>query len=69
MSRARRVRHACFDRPWEKPIIIDRREVGEVGAFAHVTDEQLMQEAEKRARQLGLAGPRLVKDEDAYDEI
>jgi hypothetical protein len=34
--------------------------VGEVGAFDHMTDEQLMQEAMERARQLGLAGPAEV---------
>jgi hypothetical protein len=41
-------------------LIIDRREVGEVGAFDHMTDEQLMQEAMDRARRLGLAGPAEV---------
>jgi hypothetical protein len=37
-------------------LIIDRREVGEVGAFSSYTDEQLLQEAMERARRLGLAG-------------
>jgi hypothetical protein len=41
-------------------LIIDRREVGEAGAFDHMTDEQLIEEAQKRARQLGLAGPAEV---------
>jgi hypothetical protein len=41
-------------------LIIDRREVGEVGAFDHMTDEQLVQEAMERARRLGLAGPAEV---------
>jgi hypothetical protein len=41
-------------------LIIDRREVGEVGAFDHMTDEQLVQEAIERARRLGLAGPAEV---------
>lgn len=35
-------------------LIIDRREVGDVGAFDHLTDEELMREAEKKARELGL---------------
>jgi hypothetical protein len=30
-------------------LIIDRREVGDVGAFDHLTDEQLVEEAAKRA--------------------
>jgi len=41
-------------------LIIDRREVGEAGAFADMTDEQLLQEALDRARRLGLAGPAEV---------
>ncbi|MGA7666443.1 MAG: hypothetical protein WBW13_16610, partial [Pseudolabrys sp.] len=36
-------------------LIIDRREVGDVGAFDGFTDEQLVEEAEKRARALGLS--------------
>jgi hypothetical protein len=43
-------------------LIIDRREVGEAGAFDALTDEELMQEAVKRARELGIAGPHLVED-------
>jgi hypothetical protein len=43
-------------------LIIDRREVGDVGAFDHLTDEQLAEEAAKRARALGIAGPKLVED-------
>ena len=35
-------------------LIIDRREVGDVGAFDGFTDEQLVEEAAKRARELGL---------------
>ena len=45
-------------------LIIDRREVGDVGAFDGLTDEELMQEAVKRARELGIAGPRLVEDDN-----
>jgi len=37
-------------------LIVDRREVGEVGAFDHMTDEELMEEARKRAA-LGLLPP------------
>jgi hypothetical protein len=37
-------------------LFIDRRQVGEVGAFSGYTDEQLLQEALDRARRLGLAG-------------
>ena len=43
-------------------LLIDRREVGEAGAFDAMTDEELMAEAVKRARELGIAGPRLVED-------
>lgn len=42
--------------------IIDRREVGNVGAFDDLTDEQLVEEAARLARSLGIAGPRLVED-------
>jgi len=42
--------------------IIDRREVGEAGAFDALTDEELIQEAARLARSLGIAGPRLVED-------
>jgi hypothetical protein len=44
-------------------LIIDRREVGDPGAFDGFTDEQLVEEAAKRARALGIAGPRLVEDD------
>jgi hypothetical protein len=40
------------------------REVGEVGKFDHLTDEQLVEEAARRARSLGIAGPRLVEDDN-----
>jgi hypothetical protein len=43
-------------------LIIDRREVGEVGAFDALTDEELIARATKKARELGIAGPRLVED-------
>ena len=35
-------------------LIIDRREVGDVGAFDNHTDEELLEEARKRAAALGL---------------
>jgi hypothetical protein len=35
-------------------LIIDRREVGDVGAFDNMTDEELLDEARKRAAALGL---------------
>jgi len=35
-------------------LIIDRREVGDVGAFDHLTDDELVEEAKKRAAALGL---------------
>ena len=44
-------------------LIIDRREVGNAGSFDHMTDEEFMQEAVKRARELGIAGPHLVEDD------
>ena len=41
--------------------IIDRREVSQVGAFDHMTDEQLLDEAKKRSAELGIAfDPKLV---------
>jgi len=43
-------------------LIIDRREVGDVGAFDSWTDEQLVKEAARLARSLGIVGPRLVED-------
>ena len=44
-------------------LIIDRREVGEAGAYDALTDEELISEIAKKARELGVAGPRLVEDE------
>jgi len=46
-------------------LIIDRREVGEAGAFAGYTDEELMRIASERAARLGIyppleIGPKLV---------
>lgn len=45
-------------------LVIDRREVGDVGAFDGLTDEQLVKEATRLARSLGIAGPRLVEDDN-----
>jgi hypothetical protein len=45
-------------------LIIDRREVGEVGPFDGLTDEQLVEEAVRRARELGITGPPLVEDDN-----
>jgi hypothetical protein len=45
-------------------LVIDRREVGDVGAFDGWTDEELVEEAARRARALGIAGPRLVEDDN-----
>ena len=45
-------------------LIIDRREVGDAGAFDDMTDEQLVAEATRRARELGIVGPRLVEDDN-----
>ena len=45
-------------------LVTDRREVGDVGAFDGFTDEQLAEEAARRARSLGIAGPRLVEDDN-----
>jgi hypothetical protein len=38
-------------------LIIDRREVGDVGAFDHMTDEELVEHAKKQAAALGLPDP------------
>ena len=38
-------------------LIIDRREVGDPGAFDSKTDEELMEEARDRAAALGLLPP------------
>ena len=43
-------------------LIIDRREIDNVGKFDSWTDEQLVKEATRLARSLGIAGPRLVED-------
>jgi hypothetical protein len=43
-------------------MIIDRREVGEAGAFANYTDEQLIEDIRARAARLGLPAPALVVD-------
>ena len=40
-------------------LVIDRREVGEVGAFDHMTDDELVEEAKKRAAALGLPPPKI----------
>ena len=44
--------------------IVDRREVGDVGAFDNMTDEELMSAAARKARELGIAGPREVEDDN-----
>ena len=52
-------------------LIIDRREVGDVGAFDGMTDEELVAEGAKLARELGVAGPRNIDDvidDDGQDE-
>jgi hypothetical protein len=45
-------------------LIIDRREVGDVGRFDSFTNEQLVNEAARLARSLGIAGPRLIEDDN-----
>ena len=45
-------------------LIIDRREVGDVGRFDRFTDEELVEEAARMARELGIAGPRLVEGDN-----
>jgi hypothetical protein len=45
-------------------LIIDRREVGDVGAFDDMTDEELISTAARQARELGIAGPREVEDDN-----
>jgi hypothetical protein len=45
-------------------LIIDRREVGDVGKFDSWTDEQLVEEAARMARELGITGPPLVEDDN-----
>ena len=43
-------------------LVIDRREVGQPGQFDNMTDEELLAEITRLARELGIAGPRLVED-------
>ena len=43
-------------------LIIDRREIGDPGAFDDKTDEELMEEARNRAVALGLLPPRPTTD-------
>ena len=45
-------------------LIIDRREVGDAGAFDDMTDEELISAAARKARELGIAGPREVEDDN-----
>jgi hypothetical protein len=45
-------------------LISDRRVVGDAGPFDGFTDEQLVEEATRLARSLGIAGPRLVEDDN-----
>jgi hypothetical protein len=45
-------------------LIVDRREVGDAGAFDHMTDEELVREAARMARELGIAGPHLVMEDN-----
>ena len=40
-------------------LIVDRREVGEVGAFTSMTDEELLEEAKRRAEALRFHPPKL----------
>jgi hypothetical protein len=44
-------------------LIIDRREVGDAGAFDGMTDEELLREIEKKGQEIGV-GPRLVVDNE-----
>ena len=45
-------------------LVIDRREIDNVGKFDSWTDEQLVEEAARLARSLGIAGPREVEDDN-----
>jgi hypothetical protein len=45
-------------------LIIDRREVGDAGAFDAMTDEELVREATKKAQELGVPHLKLVDDKD-----
>ena len=40
------------------------REVGDAGAFDDMTDEELINAAVRKARELGIAGPREVEDDN-----
>jgi acyl-CoA reductase-like NAD-dependent aldehyde dehydrogenase len=40
-------------------LIVDRREVGVIGSFDGKTDEELMEEAKRRAEALGIIPPKL----------
>ena len=44
--------------------IVDRREVGDVGAFDDLTDEELVALVAQKARALGIAGLRLFEDDN-----
>jgi hypothetical protein len=46
-------------------LIIDRREVGDAGAFDAMTDEELVREATKKAQELGVPHLKLVDDDSA----
>jgi len=50
-------------------LIIDRREVGNVGAFDGFTDEELVADAARRARELGIAGPVAVEDDNKKSRL
>ena len=45
-------------------LIIDRREVGDAGAFDDMTDEELISAAVRKAHKMGIAGPREVEDDN-----
>ncbi len=48
--------------------IIDRREVGEVGAFDGLTDEELVRKAAEKAKELGVPHLKLVDDGEEDEE-
>ena len=48
-------------------LIIDRREVGDVGGFDTLTDDESVALAAKQARELGIAGLHLVEDDTKAD--
>ena len=59
------VRLNCrFDGHSKNTLSSNRREVGDVGKFDGLTDEQLVEKAARRARELGIASPRLVEDDN-----